>query len=466
MKILNKLAVLAIASAIILVGCQNNFSGTTLDTSSLAEAYSGNRTINKFSVAASAALVKDTNQVVSLTFTNGTVDKDSIKTAVTIYNLTAGSDNNSVHGHGTAIPYTVSAVDSNVAYLTMSLAGASDVIEVFVDSTKLTARNGATKMDLDGDNAQGEANDDDYYKEFPVAGGSLTGVARDPRLPASTLFTFTGFSMVGTPNPATLATYDTYRVTYNYATADSTDYKDLFGSCLVIEKYVASSNSWVAITTTNSYSTATGVFTASFAALTDGEVVRAKIVNVQNLKTSKEVAGFVQRYTMNNLDVTADVVTGPFAARDSATTLSTVNQSDLLTGNIKVNADSSNLNVNLVIDFSSETGITGNQGITGSTATTDNIKLYDTTAKAFIPVTVSARAKPDSGNTVVNQIVLTLDPSYMKVNHSHTLYLGPGLKTAGDATPGVNACKFGDPTNINVTSSICGFYDFALTTTF
>jgi len=89
-----------------------------------------------------------------------------------------------------------------------------------------------------------------------------------------------------------------------------------------------------------------------------------------------------------------------------------------------------------------------------SSFTADNVKIYDTVLKVWVPFT-SATFRYPEGTPAASQtgpkteVVLVLDPAFKSNGNAFDLYVGPGLKTLGDATPGTAARRFGDFTAID-----------------
>ena len=459
MKILKELALLAVTSAILYTGCANSFSGTDADDGVLARANSANNNlvVSLTSPAVGGALTAAANQVITLTFAAGDViDSDTVDKAVIIRNLASAANATSVVTQGSIITYTVKEVRGNVVYLLLDLASASATIELFVDPTKLTGRGGTRKLDLDGDNVQGEAKDDDFYAYPNVSGGTAIttfGLQRNPRAGMGNLAS--AFSIVA---PAT--TLNTFILNYTrQAGADSADYKTLFDATVVIEKYVAASNTWTTITPiSNTYSTTTGDYTITFAALSAGENVRARYINIQNMKTTAEFQGYIQRAVMDSQVATF------YGAFDSEADPLEISNGDTDTVFSSVSSVFTNgLKGLIVIDLDVATGsIIGDKGMDESSFTAANVKLYDTVAGVFVPFEsvafgYGAGTIPAATTDPKDQIVITLDPTYASSGNTFDIFVGPGLKTLGDVDLTPAARHFGDSANID-SSELYGFY--------
>lgn len=461
MNIMKKLAVLVIATAIVLTGCSNSFSGTDADNSLLASVNSANNSLKGGLTAPTlggtlTTATNPTQQVISLRFVKADIiDVSTIPTAVTIRNLASAANATSTVAQGAVIPFTVKEVRSDAThdfvYLLVNLTGASATLEVQVNATILTGMNGTKQLDLDGDNVQGEANDDDFYDYIAVTGGAAIatfGVERNPQ--AEMNLPTAAFSIVA---PAT--TLNTLTVTYDRQTVagaavDLADYKALFDSHIVIETYAAATNTWTAVApTTTTYATASGDYVSTFAALAAGTQVRARTINMQTLVTTAAFYGFVQRAAMDAQ--TTEAIIADDAAAD-ATEISVGDQDAALA----VSVESTNsYDIKVVIDVNA--AITGALGLDFTTVTPDNIRIYNTTKGIFVPLTAAnfatgyaAGVVPALTTTPKTQIIISLDSAYKTSVNAFQVWVGPGLKTLGDTGGAPLAVrKFGDASQLS-----------------
>ena len=122
MKTIKKIALGLCAIAILLVGCKHEFSGTDLNTASLKEQYASGRSNNKgiTNLTVAGTLSNTNDQVVKFGAT-GKVDWNSLKDALTIYQLSnAEDDKRSLLNEGTAfpLPFKMFAMTKPTSFLT------------------------------------------------------------------------------------------------------------------------------------------------------------------------------------------------------------------------------------------------------------------------------------------------------------------------------------------------------------
>lgn len=445
MKLIRICACLALATAILLPSC-DNFTGTATDQTFLNEYHEakGSERIGVNSLT--ATLSNTTNQKVTITFmANSNVDIESLTEALTIRNLSDAADNATPYVQGSEIAYTVEQVSGDSVTLNMDLTNATGRLEFHIDAATLTGRNGTIQLDLDGDEIRGEAGDDDYYAYRVVTGPAAvnTGVGRNPR--SGMNITAGGFSRTG-------AATDTYTLTYNRtygAATDTADYKALFDTSLRIERYNPADHSWGNVGYTSSYATGTGVFTATFTGAAEGAVYRARLIDRANLQTNAAFFGYRQRYEMNGKEVTySETITGPTATEISGTPqqLSWADQDDAFGVSVIADAGGRNVAIKITLDLT----IVGDQGMNKATILPANLHIVREASASFVemPWTVeslSYQSTLTGTNPVDNVIVIKLNPSYRLEGSDFQLIVGPGLRTLGDATPGVGARYFGDP---------------------
>jgi hypothetical protein len=465
MKILKNLAVLAIASTVLLAGCQNNFTGTTLDTTTLTNANSASRT-NVAGIPAptlTGPLVNTKDQTLQVSFGAGkAIDSATILGGISIYNLTEGVTAGTPYVRKTPITPTLQYVSNGVAFLSLDCTGATGLLEVFIDSTKLTAKNGALKLDLDGDNTPGEAGDDDYYGYIAVgtygtntAPDTITNSANYQRRPRAGMTLTGGFLNVAAAN----GVYDTFRLTYTLIAGDTSDYKSMFDSSVVLEKFAPSTNTWATVSPTATvYSTTTGDWTATIPAASEGDVYRARLTNISSLKTAKEFYGFTQRRSMDSRysqeELVAPTKTSVTTAKELA--VSGLDSQDLAFA-VSTAFDASGLNGTIVIDLN--LAVTGDKGLDLTTLSTSTLKIYDTVDNTVLNYVSYTTACTDPAYPAVpTRIILKLDPTLKSKGHAFNILTSAGLKTLGDAdgTPAAGR-YFGDSSSIDVPTDFIGF---------
>jgi len=339
MKTIKKIALGLCAIAILLVGCKHEFSGTDLNTASLKEQYASGRSDNKgiTDLTVTGTLRNKENQVVEFESTDR-VDWDSLKDALTIYQLSNAADATKPYVRSRSIPFTIQDVRGDKAYLLFDLPETvSNRIEFYVDATKLTGSNGVTKLNLDDDRIQGEAGDDDFVKFLSVTNVSASGdkvkeltkgVERKPRQNLLSTFDTIAFSALGFAEND--ARFDTFTIQRTYSTGDpeandKTDYKKIFDSVLIIEKFDFSTGKWTTVPKTVSTfnrvlllgNITEEVYEYKFAKQPEGTVLRARTEKLQEIKTEEPIAGFIMKASFD-ADDTHRIFKDPYTEEDFA----------------------------------------------------------------------------------------------------------------------------------------------------
>lgn len=442
MKRIYVFIIAALSAALVLAGCDTGFTGTTLDTSALTKVQQNSGTWTTAPSIVPGNPSNSTGQIIQIDLGITNIDADTIPQAVTIYKLESPTNpTTQVNTQKGTIPYKVARVSNNVATLLANLTDASNPIEIKIDSTKLTANKGNTKMNLDGDLTAGEAQDDDAYLYVNVTGGTAaTGQQRDPRA-----VIFSGASFV---TPLSITANNSIQINYTYFAIDDTNYSDIFINYFAVEQYNVTTKTWTALNvtkdTTNT-NVGAGTYRYTFPAATAGATYRLVIKsNSKDLKTSKEVLGFIQKAVSQDnarLPLVIDTQTAP----DATELLSAQQSAVFSTSN---GSDSSGANKVIELTYSVATGsTTGDNGIDETTFTKDNVKIYHTDNKVFVPIS-SIVFGPKNGSTNEKTIYIYLDPAYTS-NGTFHIYMNTSVRTLGDATPGITAKHFGDSSNIN-----------------
>lgn len=437
-----KLSFVAIFSAaLILIGCSNDFTGTTLDSSAVARSQQMEESSNYGGATLSAvvtAVVLDANvttaQEVVITFYNGIIDEATLG-AVEFYPLTATAQADGAYTRGTALAYTTevrnTATTSVVSFLFTfaSNAGISDQLEIYIDPTVLTADNGSTMLNLDGDNVQGEALDDDFISYNITTSNFAVTAAGNPRNPR----------FVFSPSGGTDLTIagDT-TTTMTFATPTSTN-KASLDAVYSIEKFNPLTGIWEeALLSSTTYDGTTGVYSVVLTAATKlGEVYRHVYSNVYDLQELVSVDGYKHRASYDQANVIS------YSSMSIAGSLVEFNTIVSYTATI----DYSNGKAGIItIDVAS----IGLEGIDPATVTVDNLKVFDI-AGIYVPwISATVRKSDITSATQKNdQIVLKLNSSYAPGN-TLKLYIGPGLMDLGDTTAVTDDLRLGDPDNISV----------------
>jgi len=283
MKRIYVFIIAALSAALVLAGCDTGFTGTTLDTSALTKVQQNSGTWTTAPSIVSGNPSNSTGQIIQIDLGITNIDADTIPQAVTIYKLESPTTPaTQVYTQKGTIPYTVAGVSGGVATLLANLTDASNPIEIKIDSTKLTANKGNTKMNLDGDLTAGEAQDDDAYLYVNVTGGTAaTGQQRDPRA-----FIFSGASCASFVTPLSITANNSIQINYTYFAIDDTNYSDIFINYFAVEQYNVTTKTWTALAitkdTTNT-NVGAGTYRYTFPAATAGATYR--LVIKSNSKT-------------------------------------------------------------------------------------------------------------------------------------------------------------------------------------
>lgn len=482
MKTIKKIALGLCAIAILLVGCKHEFSGTDLDTTSLKEQYASGRSDEKgiTNLTVAGTLSNTNDQVVAFGSTDK-VDWDSLKDALSIYQLSNAEDDTKPIKRGDSIPFTIQDVRGDKAYLLFDLPETvSNRIEFYVDATKLTGLNGTTKLNLDNDRIQGEAGDDDFVKFLSVTDVSAsgdkvkeltTGVPRNPRQNLLSTFDTIAFGALGFAEND--ARFDEFTIQRTYLETspiknDKTDYKKIFDSVLIIEKFDFSTGKWTTVPKTVStfnrvpphLGNITEVYVYKFAKQPEGTVLRARTEKLQEIKTEEPIAGFIMKASFDADETHKIFRTDVSEEEDTAKgskfiTLNEITNAIAVAG-IDVVFDSQGYNGSVVIDFNSDkkdgSGDYEKNWIEFTTALTkDNFKLFLDGKDAYIPWTEIKQEVTGNPNTI--RYVIKLDPKYKKQNNNFQLVFAPTLEVrhgrAGDNTATTKSMQ--DNTRINET---------------
>lgn len=485
MKILKQLSVAALAAAVLLTGCQNEFTGTDRDTGVLKDINKSAATAGFTVTGVASALTNAKNQEITITFSQP-VDIDSVLGAVAFRPVINGADATAttpatVHAYATGVTVTptILYVNGNAITFQVDLSAlTTNSLEVYINADELTARDGTVKMDLDGDNVKGEAIDDDYYTELTVnqsaLAGALTvtavtlGVSRSTN--AGYLLNDGAFSIVG----AGITSTNTYTTTLAIAAGDTTDYKALLDAAIAIEQYVPRNNSmgsWTAVAKTGStYTAATGAYVATIAATTEGTVLRVRVATPETLVTTPLIRGFNQNFYSGDTDyrdarVEEDILVDP--AKVSVTAAQypkEIPEVDQDTVTVTAVFDTNGLNGKVYIDV--PLALAGTRGVDAATATRSNIRLVSETSSGSGKYTLinysgnpQCVATSAAYPTAITRIILTLPADYKNAGGDFWLNVTSGLATLGDETgTAVWARHFGDYDYIDSIPEFIGTY--------
>jgi hypothetical protein len=381
------------------------------------------------------------------------IDEASITQAVQIRKLAAGATATDAFA-ATAITSTLVSFRDSIATFKMDLTGVTSTLELFIDSTKLTGRNGAMKMNSDGDEVAGETGDDDLYfysTAAPFNADPATGLRRNPLRNISSGANFTVMN--------TTTGVGTFEFTCGFAALNE-DYTSILTGNIVIQKYNDVTKSWDPVVSTLSKAGTT--YTLTFSAVTAGITYRAFSNNVQAVKTTATYGGYIVKasYDASIRTFVNSIYTPPYPATQQIT----ANPFDATVA-ADLHADATGKNRYIEFTYDVATGSTiGNLGLDLTTLLPANIKLYDDDSNTFIAISSiqAVYQDPEQKTGTKDMIRVYLDPNFgqqMTWNQStyefdfsdtYTdiyLLVGPGLKSLGDSAPGtVVARYFGDVT--------------------
>jgi hypothetical protein len=443
-----KRAVLLLAAlALALAACTNSFTPTAMTAEKTAAEATAKATVTPISAYANIDVSFSdltyglTGQKLVISFTGANLsaaaDVTNLASALAVYKLGATAAADGAYSRGAALSLGTPEVSytggATVVIYTLSLTGdtaISDQVEVAIAGDKLTAAGGNKILDLDGDKVAGEAGDDDYIKYIGVGGAPVTalGAARDPLASLGGLVV-NGASIT---NASTVVTFSAL-TTVGLVPANVD--LSVLSTAVGLQKWNATSSTWDAVTgTTPAYNGTTGVYSITLGtAMALGEVYRVVYTNPSNIAEKAAVRGYIHRWSYNNkLTTSYSASTYPTGAP--------ANQSGA-TYDATAFFDSNNRNGYVLVAFM---GL-GAQGI--DTTTISNIKLYDSTLNAYVPVS-SIKAATSYGSTVY--VSLTLASSYTMAGHNFIVLVGPNVKDLGATTASTDDRVMGTYNNVTV----------------
>lgn len=433
-----------------LTGCVNAFLGAELLDELIAEVATAANSADRTNVAGvsvatfpAGPFALATGQVVEIVF-NGQIDSASL-TAVTFYTLKATAaadgarDRNVALAAGTPEVFYNVSTDRTTVRWTLDLSTASASVEAVIDPTVLTAVGGTRRLDLDGDNVQGEAQDDEYINYFTVTGGTaIAGAARNPRA----VFPLAGGGLSAVAGDTAI------NFTYSDFATDATDYRAALDAMIRLEKFNPTTLAWDAVTYVSTYSTTTGAYDLTMAATVAGEVYRLRMVRsgatwpVATLPVNGYTKKVEYEQALNHVllagpTAVADATYNASAALDATYVVSTVFDANGFNGYVQLNIT----NIGL-------------QGIEPATVVAANVKLYDTVLGQYVPwSTAVVRQQTAGAAQLSDQIILYLNPAYKQRNfpaagNLFDVHVGPGLIDRGATTATTDDLKMGDFTNV------------------
>ena len=327
MKSTYKLGIAALmASVLTYTGCVNNLTDDVDADASVSAAHVARGTALDVSGRDFSWNSTDTGTTyASITF-NMPLDKSTVASGITVYNLTGDTLANAYTE--TALSYTPIFSDSDkTVTLPLNLNGVYRV-RVFIDPTVIAATNGA-KLDTDGDKVFGEDNDDDL---FAYVGASNVFSSYDSDLNFQYYYINTNGTerkvLAGTekkmPTSESLGSFDidtSTGVAYFYASQSYTLTGNLSQtlSNAKVQHYDTAKKEWVTDTSSwTLYTLSNSQYYATFTPDTSKDVkYRVYTENVKNLVSTNEVYGYVRKVDLNNKN-TARVLTTSYTSYDTA----------------------------------------------------------------------------------------------------------------------------------------------------
>jgi len=425
-----------LAFAAIVGSCSNVFTGTDLSDATVLEARTGLNDV-RLGVksitppAFAGALTAAADQYLTVTF-GERLDQDTLS-AIKFWVLSATAASDGGRTQQAALAPTAQTVryqgDDTVIVYKFDLSVAANVsnpIQMTIDPTVLTANNGTVKLNLDGDNNLGEANEDAYVTERAVAGAGIAagGAAWNPQA-------LLGAPVIGGDAVGSSAITGTFPAAYNIPLAT-------LSSAMTIQKFNRSTLAWDTVTRTlDTY--AGGVFTASLpAAIANGDVYRI-FVNEYSIVESSTTNGYARRLTLDNQRTNElDYPATSFGA-DATFNLAAVY-------GFAVTKDTNNQNV--FIDVTLTAGI-GTEGVDPATATTANIKVYNRTLDKFETISAISVRQSVPGAAQKNDVIrIAFPPAYTWQNDPFDLYIGPGVKDLWNTTATSDDVSLGNWKNV------------------
>jgi len=425
-----------LAAAVTIASCSNIFSGTDLSDATVLEARTGLNDV-RLGVksitppAFAGALTAAVDQYLTVTF-GERLDQDTLG-AIKFWVLSATAASDGGRTQQAALAPTSQTVryegDDTVIVYKFDLSAAASVsnpIQMTIDPTVLTADNGTVKLNLDGDNNVGEANEDAYVTERAVAGAGIAagGAAWNPQ------------ALLGIPVLGGFALGST-AITGTFPAAYSIPLPTL-SSAITIQKFNRTTTAWDTVTRTTADTYAGGVFTATLpAAIANGETYRI-LMNEYAIVESTTTNNYARRLTLDN-QMTNQVDAGPTDFGADATF-------NLVAGYaFAVTCDTNSRNVYIDVTLTT----IGSEGVDPTTATTANIKVYDTFAgsEGFVTISEISVMQSVPGAAQKNDLLrIKLPPTYKLKAPGHTfdLYIGPGVKDLGNTTATTDDVSLGD----------------------
>lgn len=320
MKSTYKLGIAALmASVLTYTGCVNALTDDVDADASVSAAHVARGSKLSVTLPTSFSSI-NAEQYLTLTF-SAPVTASSAEKAIKVYKFT-GTTSFSGYANGDYITvaeaasnstYTEEAITPEFIYsdnnkvVKLGLKNLSDVDAIRIVVEPSIESTAGVKFDKDGDNNYGETGDDEYMTvlaNFTYGTGdriSVFGAISPYELADEQFATFSFDDYIG----------DGYASAVKASVSfvdKTTDYVSLLNSNVKAQYWDTTSKAWKAITLTafsridtNTYATEDRTYRATFQKLpVTATKIRLVTDNVQNLKTSSSVRGYVRRYELND----------------------------------------------------------------------------------------------------------------------------------------------------------------------
>ena len=472
MKKYTNTAILLFSSLLLLIfaacSLDSDYSGVSVTDSELSShrtdtfsSDTNNQGINGITVGWSTTVGTTTEEEIVLTFsdtTSGVCEIDeSTLSGVHFYNLGgAGTDETDGaplrDGELPTTSYTLEFYGSTtvVTYVVdLSVTTSySAWIEVYIDPTVLTANDGNLKLNYDGDGTHGEASDDDYIGYITgLSGTAVTGSSRVPRLDIQSFLTAFGIPAAG--DTSITISYDFNAASY---TTSSPISKTLLDAYYTIQMFNPVTCIWenFSITLTNYTDNGDGTadYVINFAALDAGDFIRLATSDPYGFATTSTVFGYTARVDFDQArTIFIDTTATPIAGTKSGFS-GTFNPAAIaVTYTSEIYDASTTDEYKMVYELDFSAAGLGAEGLSETTITTSNLKLYDATDNVYIPWSSITLEDSNTGTANNDIVTLTMNPGYKNQGHTLEIHIGPGLYDLGATTATTDDVRLGDWTN-------------------
>ncbi|MCG8480480.1 MAG: hypothetical protein MI724_15410, partial [Spirochaetales bacterium] len=193
----------------------------------------------------------------------------------------------------------------------------------------------------------------------------------------------------------------------------------------------------------------TEIYTLTIPAIVDGAMYRIDIANPYTAAENATTNGFARRFGNDQNDTLIEGVFGPIGPFFAATS-DYIPGATAVTSGIAATFDAvSNFNGFVTVTF--DETVIGNQGLNTSTVTSSTILVYNATDDEYVAVTAVQVTTSTLNQTTFsnNQVILTLDPTYLSVGDSLELHIAPTVQVLGDLTDTSDDRFIGDQSRVD-----------------